>query len=105
MIIFKRSKVVDDKTSKLNNLLLKALDINHSNGKIIGLPNDITLEDKEKLDLVIYQAFELIRQLKEARVFSKKRVHEFVNENHKWVDKKSIEKLISLGLYQLVVKE
>lgn len=102
MGLFNKTKVVNKKSIELNRVLSKALDINKSTGIMIGLPENLISEDKEMLELVIFQVFELIKQLKEAKVFSKKEVHKFINENHKWVAKTSIEKLIGLGLYQLI---
>lgn len=89
MGLFGKKKSVNPETEKLNELLSLSL-----------LHQEITADDEtlKLIETVKFQAFEYTRQLKEASVYSKGAVKKFIADEHYWVSKENIIKLVEIGL-------
>ncbi|KFZ27273.1 MAG: hypothetical protein KQ78_00484 [Candidatus Izimaplasma bacterium HR2] len=105
MGIFKKKTQVDEKTERLNKLLLESLEIDKVSGKIKKVPDDIEPEIALEIKKVILQAHEYVKLTKEAKVFSKKSVYKFLHDEFPWVNKVAADKLIGLGMFQLFLDE
>ncbi len=101
MGLFGKKKVVDEKSSRLNQVLIMSLEIEENKIDLTELPETINEDIKKEINDLKFYVFEYIKQLKEAFVFSKGAVKKFILNDYSWVSKENIDKLIEIGLNRL----
>ena len=101
MGLFGKKKVVDEKSSRLNQVLIMSLEIEENKIDLTELPENINEDIKKVINDLKFYVFEYIKQLKEAVVFSKGAVKKFILNDYSWVSKENIDKLIEIGLNRL----
>ena len=96
-----KKKVVDEKSSMLNDVLSLSLKIEENKTGLEELPDNIDKDTKELIHNLKFYVFEYIKQLKEAFVFSKGAVKKFTLDDYSWVNKSNMDKLIEIGINRL----
>lgn len=88
----------NDESLKLNEILSLSLDIEEKKSSLNDLPDSVNVETKQLVHNIKFYAFEYVKQLKEAFVFSKGSVKKFILNDYSWVNKQNVERLIQIGL-------